>query len=60
MSMEKITKEELLEKLGSETLNDEELTQVTGGDKQCEDRCLLFYDLSSPLYISCVGGCSNK
>ena len=30
--MEKITNEELLKKLGGENLNDEELTQVIGGD----------------------------
>ena len=32
MSMEKITKDELLEKLGGFALSDEELTQVSGGD----------------------------
>ena len=58
--MEKITKEELIEKLGGETLSNEELTQVSGGDKQCEDECLFLYDYGSPLYISCRGRCYNK
>ena len=57
--MEKITKEELMEKLGGENLNGEKLEVVTGGNKQCEDTCLFLYDRSSPLYISCVGGCYN-
>ena len=60
MSMEKITKEELLNKLGGKALSEEELTKVSGGDQQCLDTCLFLYDQSSPLYISCVGGCSNK
>ena len=58
--MEKITKEELLNKLGGENLSEEELTKVSGGNKQCEDTCLFLYDQSSPLYISCIGGCTNK
>ena len=58
--MEKITKEELMEKLGGENLSDEELEKVSGGDQQCLDTCLFLYDQDSPLYISCVGGCSNK
>ena len=58
--MEKITKEELLNKLGGIPLSDEEHTQVSGGNKQCEDTCLFLYDYGSPLYISCIGSCSNK
>ena len=58
--MEKITKEELMEKLGGENLSEEELEKVSGGDKQCEDTCLFLYDYGSPLYISCIGSCSNK
>lgn len=34
--MEKITKEELLEELGVQTLNDEELEKITGGSKDNE------------------------
>lgn len=35
-AMEKITKEELLEELGVQTLNDEELEKITGGSKDNE------------------------
>ena len=35
MSNEKITKEELLNKLGGEALNDEELDKVSGGAGFC-------------------------
>ena len=37
MSMEKMTKEELLKKLGAHALSDEELEQVCGGKKQVVD-----------------------
>ena len=36
MSMEKITKEELLNKLGAHALSDEELETVAGGENQTE------------------------
>ena len=40
--MEKITKEELLEKLGDEALNEEDLEKVAGGDEsgECPPGCV--------------------
>ena len=59
MAIEKITKEELLEKLGEHILSDEELEKITGGGippeqaKFCADICSKSTD--AKCLIHCLG-----
>lgn len=59
MSVEKITKEELLEKLGRIPLSDDELTLVAGGGHDCYDNCDMSYSLGDNL-IHCYDACDRK
>ena len=54
--MEKITKEELFEKIGGTPLSDDELEQVAGGFT-CEQSCQFLYDVGDPRLISCKDAC---
>ena len=54
--MEKITKEELLEKLGGEALSDDELGKVSGGSyNDCYLHC--HNDYPAEEFESCVSKC---
>ena len=55
--MEKITKEELLNKLGGIALSDEELEKVSGGI-DCYDKCDRIY--SGDSLIHCYDACDGK
>ena len=55
--MEKITKEELLNKLGGEVLSDDALEKVSGGI-DCYDKCDRIY--SGDSLIHCYDACDGK
>ena len=58
MSMEKITKEELLEKLGRTLLSDDELIQVTGG--KASETLLQCADSVYSNMEACIAQCGNR
>ncbi len=58
MSMEKITKDELMEKLGVFAMSDDELENVAGGNNDCYLHCHQRYPNSSdPGLERCLNGC---
>ena len=57
MSMEKITKEELMEKFLGVPLTDDELEKVSGGI-DCYDKCDRIY--SGDSLIHCYDACDGK
>ena len=64
MSMEKITKEELLEKIGGTPLSDDELEMVSGGNTESQKQCIAENNCNNinqwPLKKSCIMHCLNQ